>query len=127
MLGAYWATPIRNLEVEIRVTRLGIHLDSLQAQFRVRFEKSEIVKAIKEALGWVEKLTEVAEGEASGRRRTKAKGKNHKNSRGEIMLGGALNDGRRSRTAAEDRGSKKGNWEESTTRGAPQKIPTTSY
>ncbi len=36
--GAYGATPIRNLEVEIRVLLLGIHLDSIQGRFRVRLE-----------------------------------------------------------------------------------------
>jgi hypothetical protein len=29
--GAYRATPIRNVEVEVRVPQLGIHLDSIQA------------------------------------------------------------------------------------------------
>jgi hypothetical protein len=37
--GAYRATPIRNLEVEVGVPPLEIHLDSLQARLRVMLEE----------------------------------------------------------------------------------------
>ncbi len=36
--GAYKASPIRYLEVEVEVPPLGIHIDSLQARFSVRLE-----------------------------------------------------------------------------------------
>jgi hypothetical protein len=48
--GAYRATPIRNLEVEVGVPLLCIHLDSIQAQFRVRLEESKVAGAIGEAV-----------------------------------------------------------------------------
>ncbi len=50
--GAYRATPIRNLEVEVGVPPLGIHLDSIQAQFRVRLGESGAAGVIREAVGW---------------------------------------------------------------------------
>ncbi len=53
--GAYRATLIRNLEVEVRVPSLGIHLDSIQARFRVRAEESEVAGVIKEAVEEVER------------------------------------------------------------------------
>ncbi len=48
--GAYRATPIRNLEVEVGVPPLGIHLDSIQAQFKVWIEESKAAGAIREAV-----------------------------------------------------------------------------
>jgi hypothetical protein len=48
--GAYRSTPIRNLEVEVGVPPLGIHLDSIQARFRVKLEESEAVVVIREAV-----------------------------------------------------------------------------
>ncbi len=53
--GAYRATPIRNLEVEVGVPPLGIHLDSIQARLRVRLEESEAAGAIREAVQKVER------------------------------------------------------------------------
>ncbi len=49
--GAYKATPIRNLEVEVGVPPHVIHLDGLQAPFRVRLEESGVASVIKEAVG----------------------------------------------------------------------------
>jgi hypothetical protein len=48
--GAYGATPIRNLEVEVGVPPLGIHLNSIQARFRVGVEESYAAGAIREAV-----------------------------------------------------------------------------
>ncbi len=70
--GAYRATPIRNLEVEVGVPPLGIHLDSIQAQFRVRLEESEAAGAIREAVRKVERWIGGDEGQAGGRRRGRA-------------------------------------------------------
>jgi hypothetical protein len=53
--GAYRATPIRKLEVEVGVLPLGIQLDSIQARFRVRLEESEAAGAIREAVEKVER------------------------------------------------------------------------
>jgi hypothetical protein len=53
--GAYRATPIRNSEIEVGVPPLRIHLDSLQARFRVKLEESEVAGAIMEAVGKVDR------------------------------------------------------------------------
>jgi hypothetical protein len=37
--GAYRVTPIQNLEVEVGVPPLGIHLDNIQARLGVRLEE----------------------------------------------------------------------------------------
>jgi hypothetical protein len=47
---AYKATPIRNLEDEVEVPLLQFHLDSIQAQFRVRLEELEVAGTIREAV-----------------------------------------------------------------------------
>jgi hypothetical protein len=65
---AYKATPIRNWEVEVGVPPLRIHLDSLQAQFRLRLEGSEVQGAIREAVEKVwQTLAGVGEGRSRGR------------------------------------------------------------
>ncbi len=52
----YRATPIRNLEVEVEVPLLGIHLDSLQARFKAKLAESEVAGVIREAVGKVERI-----------------------------------------------------------------------
>jgi hypothetical protein len=49
------ATPIRNLKDEVRVSPLGIHLDSNQAKFRVRLQDLEASGVIREAAEKVER------------------------------------------------------------------------
>jgi hypothetical protein len=53
--GAYRVTPIQNLEVEVGVQPFGIDLNSIQAQLRVRLEKSEAAGAIRKAVEKVER------------------------------------------------------------------------
>jgi hypothetical protein len=84
--GAYTATPIRSFEVELGVPPLGIHLDSIQARFRVRLEESEAVGVIREAIEKVERLTGGAEGHAGGRRKRRARRRNQGNLGGEMSL-----------------------------------------
>jgi hypothetical protein len=62
--GAYRATPIRNLEVEVGVPLLGIHLDSIQARFRVKLEESKAVGVIREAVEKVVRCKGGARGHA---------------------------------------------------------------
>jgi hypothetical protein len=86
--GAYRATPIRNLEVEVGVPPLGIHQDSIQAQFRVRLEESEAAGVIREAGEKVERWTWGAEREAGGPRRRRARRRNQVNTRRGTPLNG---------------------------------------
>jgi hypothetical protein len=72
--GAYRATPIRNLEVEVGVPLLGIHLDSLQAQFRMKLEESEVEGVIREAVGKVKKYLGIEQGGTVRRRRRRRQG-----------------------------------------------------
>ncbi len=44
--GAYKVTPIRNLVAEVGVPLLGMHLDSLQARFRLRLEESGVQEVV---------------------------------------------------------------------------------
>ncbi len=59
------------MEVEVGVPLLGIYLDRIQAQFRVRQEESEAARAMNEAVQKVVWRIGVAEGEASGGMRRK--------------------------------------------------------
>jgi hypothetical protein len=77
--GAYRAIPIKNLEVEVGVPLLGIHLDSIQAQFRVRLEESEVAWTIREAVEKVERWIGAAGGQRGGRGRKSTRGKNQGN------------------------------------------------
>jgi hypothetical protein len=61
--GAYKATPIRNLEAEVGVPPLGIHLDSHQAQSRVRLEGSEVQEVIWLAVEGVRRTLNRLEGD----------------------------------------------------------------
>jgi hypothetical protein len=74
------------LEVEVGVPPFGIHLDSIQARFRVRLEESEAAGAIREAVQKVETWIGWDEGEAGGRGRKRAVRRNHGNLRGGTML-----------------------------------------
>jgi hypothetical protein len=67
--GVFRATPIRNLEVEVGVPPLGIHLDSLQARFRFRLEGSEVQGVIREAVERVWAIFGGLRGEGSRARR----------------------------------------------------------
>jgi hypothetical protein len=44
--GAYKATPIWNLEAEVEVPPLGIHLDGFQARFWLMLEESEVQEVV---------------------------------------------------------------------------------
>jgi hypothetical protein len=67
---AYRATPIRILEVEVGVPLLGIHLDSIQAQFRVKLEESEAIgvisTAVEKVVEWLGGLGDKPLGESEG-------------------------------------------------------------
>ncbi len=60
------------MEVEVGVPPLGIHLDSIQARFKVRLEESEAAGAIREAGQKVERWIRRYEGQTSGRGRRRA-------------------------------------------------------
>ncbi len=102
--GAYRATPIRNLEVEVGVPPLGIHLDSIEARFKVQLEKSEAAGVIREAVEKVERWTGGAQREAGGRRRRRARRKNQVNTRGGTPLNGRGSEGERGGWAEEGKG-----------------------
>jgi hypothetical protein len=61
------------LEVEVGVPPIGIHLDSLQAQFRLRLNGSEVQKAIREAVEKV-RLSQGGPEEESNRGRRPRRG-----------------------------------------------------
>ncbi len=71
--GAYRATPTRNFEVEVRAPPLVIHLDSIQARFRVKLEESEAVWVIREAVEKVVRWIGGAGGHAVRRRKRRAR------------------------------------------------------
>jgi hypothetical protein len=87
--GAYRATPIRNLAVEVGVPPLGINLDSLQAQFRAKLEESEVAGVIREAVENVKRCLEIGLGGTVRRRRRRrqgVQGGNPWDSRGRITV-----------------------------------------
>jgi hypothetical protein len=89
--GAYRATPIRNLEVEVEVPPLGIYLDSLQARFRIKLEESDVAGVIREAVGKVERCLGTEQGgtvRRRGRRRQGAQGRNPGDTRGGTAVSG---------------------------------------
>jgi hypothetical protein len=98
---AYKATPIRNLKLEVGVPYLGIHLDSIQAQFRVRLEESVVAGVIGEAVEKVERWIRGAAGKAGGRGRQRAERWNQGNSRGGTLLDGQGHQGERGAAAKE--------------------------
>jgi hypothetical protein len=105
--GAYRATPIRNLEVEVRVPPLGIHLDSLKAQFRVKLEESEVAGMIREAVGKVEKHLDVGQGGSGRRKRGRRLGGEERNpgdSSSGIAVPAGRSKGERGGTAMKERG-----------------------
>jgi hypothetical protein len=75
IFGAYRATPIRSLDVEVGASPLGINLDSIQAQFRARLKESEVVEVIRLAMGKVESLLRVAQGGSGRRRKNRTRGR----------------------------------------------------
>jgi hypothetical protein len=125
--GAYRATPIRNLEVEVGVPPLGIHLDSIQAQFRVKLEESEAVGVISEAVEKVVRWIGGAGEHAVRRRRRRARRGTQGNSRGGTLLDGAGIKEERGGEAGESRGREEDGWERRATRGPPQEASTTTY
>jgi hypothetical protein len=129
--GAYKATPIRNLEVEIGVPPLGIHLDSLQARFRVRLEESEVAQAIREAVGKVERQLGIGL-EGSGRKRKRGRremhvGMNPGNSRGRNAVSRGRDEGERGRAAVGEDGRVVEDGVEMAFRGLPQGTTTTLH
>jgi hypothetical protein len=72
--GAYRATPIRSLAVKVGVLLLGIHLDSIQAQLRIRLEESEAVQAIRDKVEKMGRWIGVTQGEGKGKRGRRARG-----------------------------------------------------
>jgi hypothetical protein len=124
---AYRATPIRNLEVEVGVPPLGIHLDSIQAQFRVRLEESEAAGVIRKAVEKVERWIRGAGGQAGGRRRGRARRGTQGILRGGMLLDGAGNDEERGGEAGEGREGEEDSWEKWATRGPPQEASTITH
>jgi hypothetical protein len=120
--GAYRATPIRNLEVEVGVPPLGIHLDSIQARFRVRLEKSEAAWVIREAVEKVVRWIGGAGGHAVGRRRRRAMRGTQGNLRGGTSRDGAGIEEESSQEAEEGRVIEEDSWERRATRGPPRKL-----
>jgi hypothetical protein len=125
--GAYRSTPIRNLEVEVGVPPLGIHLESIQEQFRVRLEESKAAGAIREAVQKVERWIGWDEGQAGGRGRRRAGRRNQGNVRGGKLLESERNGEERGRAAGEEGGSDEDGKERRTTHGSPQKASTTTH
>ncbi len=125
--GAYRATPIRNLEVEVGVPPLGIHLDRIQARFRVILEESEAAGAIREAVQKVKRWIEWDEGQGGGRGRRRAGRRNQGNVRGGTSLESGGNGGKRGGAAGEERGSEEDGRERRATHGSPQEASTTTH
>ncbi len=115
------------MEVEVRVPPLGIHLDSIQAQFRVRLEESEVAGIIKEAVEKVEKSIGAAGGNGGGRRRGRTRGRNQGRSRSETRLVEAGNAGERGRASGEDRISEEDSLQRRATRGSTQEDPLSPH
>jgi hypothetical protein len=125
--GAHRATPIRNLEVEVGVPPLGIHLDSIQARFRVRLEESEAAGAIREAVQKVERWIGWDEGQAGGRGRRRAGRRNQGNVRGGTSLESEGYGGERGGAAGEEWGSEEDSRERRATHGSSQEASTTTH
>jgi hypothetical protein len=126
--GAYRATPIRNLEVEVGVPPLGVHLDSLQARFRATLEESEVAGVNKEAVGKVERcLAMEQEGNVRRRRRRRqgAQGVNLGDTRGRMAGSSNGDEGERGGTAVEDGRGVVDDGVEMASRGLPQGAATT--
>jgi hypothetical protein len=92
------------LKVEVRVPLLGIHLDSIQARFRVRLEESEAAGVIREAVEKVEGWIVGTGGQAGGKRRKRARRGTQGILRGRTSLDGAGNEEERGGEAGEGRG-----------------------
>jgi hypothetical protein len=88
--GAYKATPICNLETEVRVPLLRIHLDSLHGRLKVRRKESKVQEVIWLAVERVRQTLDMLEGNKnrgrSSRRRHQraANGKNEAGGMGRI-------------------------------------------
>jgi hypothetical protein len=116
---AYRATPIRNLEVEVGVPPLGIHLASIQVRFRVKLEESEAVEVIREAVEKVVRCIGGAGGHAVRRRRRRARSGTQGYLRGGTSLDGAGTEKKRCGEAGESRRREENGWERRATRGPP--------
>jgi hypothetical protein len=84
---------IRNLEAEVGVPPLGIHLDSLQARFRVRLEESGVQEVIWLAVERVRQTLDRLEGDRNRGRRPMRR--HHRAARGENEEGGMEGMGER--------------------------------
>jgi hypothetical protein len=85
--GAHKATPMCNLEAEVGVLLLGIHLDCLQAQFRVRLEESEVQEVIWLAVEKVWRTLDELEGDRNRARRPKRRHQSAAKSKNEGGIG----------------------------------------
>jgi hypothetical protein len=128
--GAYRATPISNLEVEDGVPPLGIHLDSLQARFKMKLEESEVAGVIREAVGKVERCLGMEQGgnvRIRRRRRQGARGGNPGDTRGETAASGNRHERERGGTAEENGEGVVEDGVEMASRGLPQGAATTPH
>ncbi len=126
--GAYKARPIRNLEVEVGVPPLAIHLDSLQAQFRVRLEESEAAGVIKEAVEKVERWLSGAQGQMGRRRgRIRANRRTSGESRGGMKVTEGASQVEGGGQAGEARGSEMDGWEGRAPHSSPHGTTTTLH
>jgi hypothetical protein len=124
---AYKATHIRKLEVEVGVPPLGIHLDSIQAQLRVRLEESEAAEAIREAVVKEESLIGGARGQAGRRQRRRARRGTQGNVKGRTLRDDAGNEEQRGGEAGEGGRCEEDGWERRATRGTPQEASATTH
>jgi hypothetical protein len=115
------------LETEVGVPPLGIHLDSIQAQFRVRLEESDVAEKIREAIENVERWIGAPGGDRGGRRKGRTRVRNQGSSTGGTRLAEAGNGYERGREPGEDRISEEDGWGRRATRGSPQVSATTTH
>ncbi len=109
---------------------LGIHLDSLQARFRIRLEESEVAGVIREAVRKVERCLGIEQG-ATGRRkrgrRQGAQGGNPGDSRGGMAVSGSRDEGERGGSAVVDGEGVVDDGVEIASRGLPQGATATPH
>ncbi len=125
---AYRATPIRNWESEVGVPPLGIHLESLQAEFRAKLEESDVAGVIKEAVGKVERCLGIEQGGNVRRRRMMrqgAQGRNLGDTRGGVAGSSNGDEEEKSGTAVEVREGVVEDGVDMASRGLPQGAATT--
>ncbi len=101
---------------------LEIHLDSIQARFRVRLEESEAANSNRKAVEKVDIWIRGAGGQAGGRRRGRARRGTQGILIGGMSLNGAGNDEEKGGKAGESREGEEDSWERWATRGPPRKL-----